>query len=292
MEKRMREEEELRRCGREKLATVGHARYFNEKEKQMSRMMFGLDYFRANPCYRARAATRRRRELDQDGNARRAATDQRAFPRPHAYVRRRSGYRRSRENTYESLGEGRNFFVLAADSGKANGERYVFTVFPASGSVVATGLRSFPSWFDPEKPADEAPEVIRTFSELTGIPSSEIHGLRVTNSTWSGSLRPHGATPESLGSVMRVISDYSRSMSGGELSGLVSIDFRSQFFPGVRLQLGGVRGTINLFNNGSFVIVGARRASEAMVHLRWLAAIMNECWKKPGAGTSYAWTAA
>ena len=289
-ETRMRREETKRRWAREKLATVGHAAFFSDYERvgaQEYLLDAGLygSYFKTGV---------KKTVVDSKGDARRAATDRRGFPhrrriRPKSWPQ--NGFNLGRDATYETLGEGRNFFVLAADSPKVDGERYVFTIFPASGSVVATGLRAFPSGL-PARTADEMdtlPDVLKTFNELTGIPATEIREIKVTNSTWSGSLRPKDVTPEELGSVMRVISDYSQLTSGKDGSEMFSVDFRSQFFPGVRMQHTGMAGTINLFNNGSFVIVGVRKASEAVMHLRWLAAIMNKFWKRPGAGTSCAW---
>jgi len=289
-ETRMRREETKRRWAREKLATVGHAAFFSDYER-VAAQEYLLDAGLYGTYFRTGV---KKTVVDSRGDARRAATDRRGFPyrrrmRPKFWPQ--NGFNLGRDATYETLGEGRNFFVLAADSPKANGERYVFTIFPASGSVVATGLRAFPSGL-PARTVDEMdtlPDVLKTFNELTGIPPTEIRELKVTNSTWSGSLRPKDVTPEELGSVMRVISDYSQLTGGKDGSEMFSVDFRSQFFPGVRMQHTGMAGTINLFNNGSFVIVGVRKASEAVMHLRWLAAIMNKYWKRPGAGTSCAW---
>ena len=193
--------------------------------------------------------------------------------------------------TYESLGEGRNFFVLAADGVE---ERFVYTIFPASGCVVATGLRRFPR-FLPSSCARmlcPLPDVLKTFCNLTGVRPENIWDVRVTNSTWSGSLRPNGEEDkEALGSVMEMLSRYSRFMSQGrEEEESVSIDFRSQFFPGARLQRAGVTGVINLFNNGSFVIVGVRNETQAERLLNWLAAITNMFWKSTPKGKSYVWT--
>ena len=192
--------------------------------------------------------------------------------------------------TYESLGEGRNFFVLAADGAE---ERFVYTVFPASGCVVATGLRHFPR-FLPSPCAEKLcplPDVLKTFCNLTGLLPENIWDVRVTNSTWSGNLRPADGDKETLGSVMEMLHRYSRLMSrGGKEEQNVSIDFRSQFFPGARLQRAELTGVINLFNNGSFVLVGVRNETQAEKLLDWLAAITNMFWKNPLGGKPYVWT--
>lgn len=263
-QRRMQKEEEERKWAREKLASVGQLDNFNDYEMKNGR-----------------------KKWTKRDEPRKTPTDNSAFPQ--VVSRRRAGSNLGRNATYDSLGEGRNFFILAADSEETWGARYVFTIFPASGSVVATGLRSFP------RARRSPPDVLKTFARLTDIPPWEIQDMRVTNSTWSGSLRPPGGEGEKLGPVMRVISDYSRwnkARRGGTCEeARISVGFRSQFFPGVRLQHGDLSGTINLFNNGSYVIVGVKTAREAAAQLRWLAAIMNGFWKKPGEGTSFAWTA-
>ena len=227
-----------------------------------------------------------------------ASTDNGAYPRKVVRRAKRGGRRSRRgggggggmDETYQSLGEGRNFFVLAADGEE---ERFVYTIFPASGCVVATGLRSYPR-FLPAACAEmlcPLPDALKTFCGLTGVRPENIWDVRVTNSTWSGSLRPRNSYKETLGSVMEMLSRYSSHCSRGRAEEeAISIDFRSQFFPGARLQHAHLAGVINLFNNGSFVIVGVRSEKEVDALLRWLAAIINEFWKKPPGEKSYAWT--
>jgi hypothetical protein len=140
---------------------------------------------------------------------------------------------------------------------------------------------------------DQIPAAITTFSRITDIPPQEVTEMRVTNSTWSGSLLPAEKVPVQLGSVMEVLSNYSDWLTteGSELAHQVSISFRSQFFPGARLQHLRLKGTINLFNNGSFVIVGVEKACQVRKLLLWISAIMNAHWKNPLGGKSCAWIA-
>jgi hypothetical protein len=322
---KLEEEEEARRCKREKLSTIDFAKYFDEKEREQALLWkkghlqngwkdtsshqwrkWGASGKRrrrtrsASPLRKIRRDYSRRSTADKE-DLMKFSTDQRGFPKPkHAIPK--STYRGGARPafTYDELGEGRNFFVFAADSNNWRGERYVYTVFPKSGSVVVTGLRTMPDVRQYRlvehlraEDKDRIPSAIVTFCNITDLPLREIKDVKVTNSTWSGSLLPAEKVPVQLGSVMEVLSNYSDWLTteGSELAHQVSISFRSQFFPGARLQHLRLKGTINLFNNGSFVIVGVEKACQVRKLLLWISAIMNAHWKNPLGGKSCAWTA-
>jgi hypothetical protein len=69
------------------------------------------------------------------------------------------------------------------------------------------------------------------------------------------------------------------------------ISFRSQVFPGVRVKLADIKGTVNVFNNGKYVLVGVRSRQEAEALRAALCAIMRQSWTIFGGGTPCAWTA-
>jgi len=313
-EKKLEGEEEERRWKREKLSTVQFEKYFTEQENARAKLWHHADVENGKIGRRWKKFTFSRGEdgeyrtnvREMGGEKYRSdpdiplkyKTDRFGFPKK---TRKRRGGRYGRSvlpAAYEVMGEGRNFFVFAADSvDRSSGDRFIFTVFPKSGSVVATGLRKMLTKGDFRHRKDpselKVPPVFATFAKMTGISVRDITDKRVTNSTWSGTLLPPKEKEVKLGSVMEVLSDYSHwvNTEDKDNSHLVSISFRSQFFPGARLQHMSMKGTINLFNNGSFVIVGVNKSWQARKLLMWLSAIMNEHWKNPLGGRRCVWIA-
>jgi hypothetical protein len=288
-------EEKMRTWKRERLSTSGHLKDLTQEEREEAKQWRGFHLQGATTCTR-RWGHRKRQSADKDIPMK-YSTDPYGFPRRCRTSSRRAYFSSRPAATYDELGEGRNFFVFAADSENRK-ERFVYTIFPASGSVVVTGLRQMPTvtqFVDKVSKLrdDQIPAAITTFSRITDIPPQEVTEMRVTNSTWSGTLLHPSNKEVKLGSVMEVLSSYSDWLNreNEKKAHEVSISFRSQFFPGARLQHLRMRGTINLFNNGSFVIIGVTKAWHVRRLLVWLSAIMNEHWKNPLGGKSCAWIA-
>jgi hypothetical protein len=126
--------------------------------------------------------------------------------------------------------------------------------------------------------------------------------LRVTNSTYAGQVIC-GDLARDQTSMSLVLSRYV-AMERADQKGNVQrqqqqqqqqldqqISFRSQVFPGVRVKIPNVRGTINVFNNGKYVLVGVRSRQEAEALREALCAIMRQSWTTFGGETPCAWTA-
>lgn len=155
---------------------------------------------------------------------------------------------------------------------------FSYTVFPSSGNVIATGIRS-----------DELiPRAIRTFSDATGISRRKVGlGGRIVNSTHVGEIEC-GELPRI--SACRVLARFKAEASDAEMECVASISFRSQFFPGARIRWS-CGGTTNLFNNGKYVQVGVRNRVHARRLHAQLCAIMASYWTTSGVATSCAWSA-
>jgi TATA-box binding protein (TBP) (component of TFIID and TFIIIB) len=157
-----------------------------------------------------------------------------------------------------------------------------FTVFPSSGSVIATGLRR----------AREAPPAVSWLAREVGCDDGGGGGGdgdllllqrwegRVVNSTHIGAVECTSG-----------VSACRAAAAGADKNG-ARVSLRTQFFPGVLLKWSGSEGAVNLFNNGKFIIVGVRKEEQVReIHHR-LCALMRECWTTFTPGTSCAWSAA
>ena len=197
------------------------------------------------------------------------------------------------------LGRGRNFYVLSIPledrdqrgvrqrrgkrAGRGSSE-LVYTVFPRAGSVVVTGCREL--YDDHHLHGDnERPLPLRLFAEKLDLDPALLYGVRVVNSTWSGRI------PEAdrLGPIMRILR---RCWDVVELADpLVTISFRTQFFPSARVQFGLMRGVINVFNNGNLVIVGVKGRRDMTRLLARFAALIDEYSTSPDGAPRCAWSA-
>ncbi len=182
----------------------------------------------------------------------------------------------------------RNFYVLkharhsSAESwaeGRGSRRRrhtLSFIVFPTSGSVIATGVRS---------PID-AISALALFSSLTGVERPSTWSRRVVNSTYVGDI----ACCQPPISAHRSLSCYKRTQEEEEEE--VNISFRPQFFPGGLIRWRAAKhGSVNLFNNGKYVIVGVRKEKEAVWLCQKLSALIKTHWTTTRPRTSCAWTA-
>ena len=147
-----------------------------------------------------------------------------------------------------------NFRVLPAPP-------FSFTFFPSSGDVIATGIRT----------EEGVGRALETFARILydgdgdGEDDDGGCGWRATvvNSTYVGRIT-------GLTSACRAVNEFRRNGGDGRCG--LSISFRSQFFPGVRIRCAGL-GTINLFNNGKYVIVGVKRRGQMQKLVEKLCAI-------------------
>ena len=187
---------------------------------------------------------------------------------PAASKGKKKKQKRKFEGRRRERGEGRNFFIL--DDRVAT-----YTVFPNSGDVVATGLHN----------KEGIRSATSRFEELCGLEVEE-KSVRITNSTYSGKIICRDLE-QGCASVVQVLSLFAESLTATE----TVVNFRSQFFPGARLKHAKLNGTVNVFNNGSYVIIGVRSASEAERIQEWLGVIMAGFWTTMGRGTPCVWTA-
>lgn len=153
-----------------------------------------------------------------------------------------------------------------------------YTVFPGSGSVIATGLRS-------STDVVSALALFAHIADLATPPSS--WPRRVVNSTYAGSIACSAARPIR---THRSLARYKRRMREEE-EDAVSISFRPQFFPGGLVRWSDAPGSVNLFNNGNYVVVGVRREKDALLLSRRLSALIRTHWTTTTSRTSCAWTA-
>ena len=103
----------------------------------------------------------------------------------------------------------------------------------------------------------------------------------MVNSTYSGKvhgLEDHGNSACSLVARYAAAADDGQQHQEKEKRRKVSVNFRSQSFPAVRIRFGeAAAGTVNLFNNGSYVLVGVKGQEEADKSYDELCALMSEC---------------
>ena len=164
----------------------------------------------------------------------------------------------------------KNFYVFGHRS-------LSFTVFPKSGHVIVTGVRDHCM----------VESVLRRLAHALHLPAEEVRlGAKVVNSTFDG----HICCEWEGGSACQALARFKRSPEGELHKRDVQVSFRSQFFPGARVRYKDL-GTINLFNNGKYILVGVKRGELAQVLHRELCAIMRTYWTTSTQRTSCAWTA-
>lgn len=159
-----------------------------------------------------------------------------------------------------------------------------FIVFPCSGSVIATGIRS----------SVDTLSAIALFSSLIDVDAAAPAAWprKVVNSTYVGKVfcRDGRSAISTHRSLARFKRDQSRCRRRKDKSD-VSISFRPQFFPGGLIRWSDAPGSVNLFNNGKYVVVGVRKEGEARLLCRRLSALIRTNWTTTTSRTSCAWTA-
>lgn len=174
-----------------------------------------------------------------------------------------------REKRGRGKGRGSNFYVVAVGG-------HSYTVFPAGGHVICTGIRSVGAV---EKAAEK-------FARAAGL-SAATGPTEVINATYAGSVSCDGGGGSACHALFLFNDDPLADKSG------VSISFRSQFFPGARVRWTGL-GTANLFNNGKYVLVGVKGQDTAEALTARLCSIMRTHWRgsptASGASRCREWT--
>ncbi len=182
---------------------------------------------------------------------------------------------------------GKNFMIFQIDMGTS---RACFTFFPKSGDVVVCGNKSEEEM---RRAADRFCAVTGTTYEksLSNVETEyldpKLHEEYfspiepwVTNMTWSGVIGCRGFRDHRKPDyIMRALAKYCED---NKHNSSVSVQMRSTFFPGAYLRHEDYRGVINVFSNGSYVIVGVRNEREARTLQKWLRAIMAEYWTTRG----------
>jgi TATA-box binding protein (TBP) (component of TFIID and TFIIIB) len=184
-----------------------------------------------------------------------------------------------------SSGRGSNFYIVRKPSTAIS-----FTVFPSSGSVIATGFRTI----------DAIPTAVTWFAEEVCdivVPSPKAFAAahlfrkcwkgRVVNSTHRGTIVCSGSGDGGRVSACQIADRFKKASD----KRTVTVSFRSQFFPGVLVKWADCEGTVNLFNNGSYVLVGVKKRSSVRVLYERLCALIRTHWTTSTPPTSCAWTA-
>lgn len=155
---------------------------------------------------------------------------------------------------------------------------FSFTIFPHSGNVIGTGIIR----------SRHVRTALDAFIRLTKLPPKKksLSVVKVTNCTYTGRV-----SCDSLddGDV-HVCQLMSLAVEEKVQADKWDISFRSQFFPGIRIRHTD-GGTINLFNNGKFILVGVNSSVQAERVRQALCVFMRMCWTTLNAGTSCVWTA-
>ena len=190
----------------------------------------------------------------------------------------RNGARRRRRKKKKTIAGGLNFYTLRETFpfDDVRGEReYTYNVFPSSGDVIVTGVPDLTH-------AERSLRLLRRRIYGDGGNGNEEERWKVVNGTYCGRVVVGDR------SVCQMVSECEER---GDIAEDVSVHFRSQSFPAVKIRFGGGgggdeedgggggggRGTVNLFNNGNYVLVGA--SSEEIVEDNYakLCALMQTC---------------
>ena len=162
---------------------------------------------------------------------------------------------------------------------------FSYTVFPASGNIICTGIKNWRTLV----PA------LRSFVSSMKLQSihSSLGCVRVANSTFSGRIecldlhKPVGGI-----SVCQAITQFMKLYQDQEKEYLKewNISFRSQFFPGIRVRHTSL-GTVNLFNNGKYILIGVKSQDDAVKLIQALCVFIMKCWTTLDEEMSCVWTA-
>lgn len=160
---------------------------------------------------------------------------------------------------------------------KRNGSGGIsFTVFPKGGSVIATGIGG----------EEEVRPCLETFAASAGLSSNSTRWeRRVVNSTYVGEVQ---CSAGDFSTYRVLYGQRERIESERE----ISVSFRTQFFPGILIKFRGQAGSVNLFNNGRYVIVGTSDREQTLSLHQRLCVLMRDYSTTLSPETRCAWTAA
>lgn len=156
-----------------------------------------------------------------------------------------------------------------------------FTIFPKGGSIIATGLRN----------ETEIPQILEHFARECGAgartpPIEWSH--RTVNSTYVGKISHE--KEDKPGLLYHALSTIGKRLER-EDDKSISINFRSQFFPGILVRWNDLRGSVNVFDSGHYVLVGVKSRAEVDAIFRKLCALIAESLMTMKRQMSYVWTA-
>ena len=187
--------------------------------------------------------------------------------------------KKSRKNFYIfRLPNKNNSQSFSKKGGKRRGTSY--TVFPGKGSVIVTGISS----------SNDILPALESFSQSFSGGKAFTSSFRdwdkkIVNSTHVG----HLECVDSSISIHRTLSEFKKEQNSVRGVDDVSISFRSEFFPGILLRWTKTPGSVNLFHNGYYVLVGTKSEDQAQALYNRLCVLMRTCWTTMTRPTLCAW---
>lgn len=202
-------------------------------------------------------------------------------------ARKRKGATVPPPGTTGTYRAGLNFYVIKDETGVS------FIVFPKSGDVIATGVPNE----DCIRPALRVLAArIKPFVTVQKTLAESVAGLLTYVAAWQKKAQPEGGDDDlawrvktvngtftgrvrvTCDSVCELVSRYP-TRKGPARPVEASVNFRSHTFPAARIRIreSERRSTVNLFNNGSYVLVGTKSQEEADQAWKDLCAIIRSC---------------
>ena len=133
--------------------------------------------------------------------------------------------------------------------------KYSFIIFPRSKNIIISGIENY----------NKINHVLSLFAKNIGISTISNVKYKVVNSTYTGII-----TYEKHTSTFKLLKNRKKENEN------FTINFRSQFFPACKIKWNKL-GTINIFNNGKYVIVGVKSEEQAQELREKLCALMKNC---------------
>ena len=172
----------------------------------------------------------------------------------------------------------------------------VYVIFPSTRSVIITGVsgdetrlaHAFDKLVTLLRDIDKFKRVLRS-DDVNVVQSPVPRNVRIVNSTFTGRLvDATSGLALTSGTAHNVLKHVSYM---GRLKEDVTISFRSQFFPAARVRWSSL-GTVNVFSNGNFVIVGSKETNTAKIMEKKLCVLINGSLTTMTPPRSYALSAA
>jgi TATA-box binding protein (TBP) (component of TFIID and TFIIIB) len=151
-----------------------------------------------------------------------------------------------------------------------------FTVFPKSGSVIATGLNSHL----------QIEPALKHFAHFINTSGSANWKKTIVNSTYAGKTI---CCDGEIISMYRIFFSAKKELDDVKT---LSLSFRSHFFPGILIKWNEIKGSVNVFDNGCYVIVGTDGSQHQVNSIyAQLCALIRTYWTTSTPAISCAWTA-